>query len=103
MLLCFLRIVNLLVLTHMLTECVLVVCQEVALATNALVMHLVDVGSEAFGARCFVVAQNAEVGFDVGVEMTLEAPVIHASPGAVRAGVQLLLFLLIAAATTTSS
>ena len=71
LLLCCLRIANLLVLAHVLTECVLVVGQEVALAANALVVHLVDVGSEAFRARCLVVAQNAEVGFDVGVEVTL--------------------------------
>ncbi len=61
-------------------------------------MNFVDVSGQPFGAGRFVVAQDAEVGFDVGVEMAFEAPIVHSSPGAIGAGVQLFLLLLLATA-----
>ena len=58
---------NLLMLPHVLTESVLIVGEEVAFAADALVVDLVDVGGQPLRAGRFVVAQDAQVGFDVGV------------------------------------
>lgn len=63
--------------------------------TNSFIMHLEYVGGKAFGAGCFVVAEGAEVGLDMGVEMPLQAPVIHSLPGAVGTSVHLLSRLLL--------
>jgi len=54
-------------LPHVLTESVLIVGEEVAFAADALVVDLVDVGGQPLRAGRFVVAQDAQVGFDVGV------------------------------------
>lgn len=86
---------------HVLAEGVLVVGQKVALAADALVVNFVDVSGQSFGTGRFVVAQDAEVGFDVGVEMPFQTPVVHSSPGAVSAGVQLFLLLLLTTSATT--
>ena len=59
-------------------------------------MNFVDMGGQPFRAGRFIVTQDAEVGFDVGVEVTFEAPIVHSSPGAIGASVQLFLLLLFA-------
>ena len=61
-------------------------------------MNFVDVGGQSFGTGCFIVAQDAEIGFDVGVEVTFEAPIVHSSPGAIGASVQLFLLLFFSSA-----
>lgn len=68
----FARVLDyLLMFTHMLAEGVLIVCQKVALATDSLVVNFMHVCGQSFGTGCFIVTQDAEVGFDVGVEMAL--------------------------------
>ncbi len=84
-------------LPHVLTQSVLVIGKEVALATNTLVVNLVNVSSKSLRAGRFVIAKDAEVRFDVGVEVTFEAPIIYSPPGAVGASVELLFLFLLTA------
>lgn len=84
-------------LPHVLTQSVLVIGKEVALAANPLVVNFVNMSSEPLRAGRFVIAKDAEVRFDVGVEVTFEAPIIYSPPGAVGASVELLFLLLLTA------
>lgn len=65
----------------------LVVGEEGALGARLLVVDLVHVGGEALGARRLVLAQRARERLQVRVEVSLEAPVVHARPRAVAARV----------------
>ena len=82
--------------SHVLAEGVLVVGQEVALAANAFVVHLVDVGGQPFGSGRFVIAQDAQVRLDVRVQMAFQTPIVDAAPRAIRTRVQFLFLLLVA-------
>ena len=86
---------DLLVLAHVLAKGVLVIGQVVAFAADPLVVHFVNVSGEPLRAGRLVVAQDAEVGLDVSVEMPLETPIVDTSPGAVGASVKFLLLLLL--------
>lgn len=87
-------------LAHVLTEGVLIISQEVALATDSLVVNFVDVRGQPFGSGRFIVAKDAEVGLDVGVEVAFETPIVHTSPGAVGTRVQFFFLLLLTASST---
>ena len=93
----------LLVLAHVQLQSVLVVGEKVALAADALVVHLVDVRGQTLRPRRFVVAQYAQVRFDVRVQVPLQTPVVDAPPRAVRARVQLFLLLLLGAALAAAA
>ena len=92
----------LLMFTHVVAEGVLIVRQKVALSADAFVVYFVDVRGQPFGAGSFIIAQDAEVRFDVSVEMTFETPIVHPSPSAVGACIQLFLLLLFAARRSRS-
>ena len=68
----------------MLAETFDIVRQEGTFVTNPFIVHLQHVRGKPFAPSGFVVAQGAEEGFDVSVEMPFEAPVVHSLPGAVR-------------------
>ena len=63
----------------------LVVSDEGALGAELLVVHFDDVGDEPLGPRRLVLAQGADVGLQVRIQVPLQAPVVHPAPGAVRA------------------
>lgn len=50
-------------------------------------MHLQHVGCETFGARGLVLAQSASERLQMSVQVSLQAPVVHAAPGTVAASV----------------
>lgn len=77
-------------ITHVGLELLLRVSQIGALAAGSLVVHLEHVGGEALRARRLVVAEQADEWLCVGVEMTLETPLVGARPGAIAAGEALL-------------
>lgn len=79
---------------HVLGESKLVVSQKGAFVARALVVHLKHVGSKSLGPSRLVVAQGTHKWFNVGVEMSLQTPVVHPGPRAVAAGKTLFLLLL---------
>lgn len=79
---------------HVLGESELVVSQEGAFVARALVVHLEHVGGKSLRPGRLVVTEGAHKWFDVGVEMSLQTPIVHSGPGAVTAGKSLFLLLL---------
>jgi hypothetical protein len=84
----------LLVLMHVLGESELVVSQEGAFVARALVVHLEHVGGKSLGPGRLVVTEGAHERLDVGVEVSLQTPIVHPGPRAVAARKALLLLLL---------
>lgn len=77
-------------IAHVSLELLLRVRQIGALAAGPLVVHLEDVGGQALGARRLVVAEQADEGLCVRVEVPLETPLVRSGPRAVAAGEALL-------------
>lgn len=75
-------------------ELLLRVAEVGALITCALIVHLQHMCGQAFGARGFIVAQQANKRFCMCVQMTLQAPLIRARPWTVAAGESFLTFRL---------
>jgi hypothetical protein len=81
-------------LMHVLGKSELIVSQEGAFVARALVVHLEHVGGESLGPGRLVVTEGAHKRLDVGVEVSLQTPIVHPRPRAVAAGKALLLLLL---------
>jgi hypothetical protein len=81
-------------LMHVLRESQLVVSQEGAFVARALVVHLEHVGGESLGPGRLVVTKGTHKWLDVGVEVSLQTPIVHPRPRTVAAGKTLLLLLL---------
>ena len=61
--------------------------EEAAPGALPAIVDLEDVGGKTLGARRLVLAEGARERLKVGVEVALQAPVVHAAPRAVAAGV----------------
>lgn len=77
-------------IAHVSLVLLLCVRQVGALAACSLVVHLQHVGGQALGARRLVIAEQANKGLCVRVEVALEAPLVRPGPRAVAAGEALL-------------
>lgn len=73
-------------------ELILVLGEVVALVAGFLVVDFEDVRRQSLGAGGLVVAQHTDERFRVGVEVTLESPIVGAGPRAVATGEPFLAF-----------
>lgn len=71
----------------MVRQLLLVIGEEGALGAGFFVVHLVHVRGEPLGPCRLVLAKRARERFQVGVEMSLQTPVVDARPCAVTARV----------------